>query len=103
MEHDCTFTINRELRENTYCFCYKVYWKDNFIVDSNLWRTKPFHNLKDAKAFAKKMWKEYKQHKLKPYILEKIVRSDYFKEELFYDLKKVEKEKYEYNYIRKVW
>ena len=103
MESDVTFTINRELRENTYCFCYKVYWKNNYTIDTNLWKSKCFHNFKDAKAFAKKMWKEYKQHKLKPYILETIVRSDYFKEELFYGLKIVDKDKYEYNYIRRAW
>lgn len=103
MESDVTFTINRELRENTYCFCYKVYWKDNISIDTNLWKNKCFHNFKDAKAFAKKMWKKYKQHKLKSYILEKIVRSDYFKEELFYGLKIVDKDKYEHNYLRRVW
>jgi hypothetical protein len=103
MEVDVTFTINQALRENTYCFCYKVYWKDNITIDTNLWKSKCFHNLKEAKAFAKKKWEQYKKYKLKPYILEKIVRSDYFKEELFYDLKIVDKEKYEYNYVRRAW
>ena len=103
MESEATFTINQSLRENTHCFCYRVYWKNNYTVDTNLWKSTSFYNFKDAKAFAKSMWKKYKQHKLKPYILETIVRSDYFKEELFYSLKIVDKEKYEYNYVRKVW
>ena len=103
MESEVTFSINQALRENTYCFCYRVYWKDNITIDSNLWKNKCFHSLKEAKAFAKKKWKEYNKCKLKPYILEKIVRSDYFKKELFYDLKIVDKERYEYNYIRRAW
>lgn len=102
-EIDFTMHICKETRENTYCFCYTVYWKDNISINTNLWKNKCFHNFKEAKAFAKKKWKEYNKCKLKPYILERIVRSDYFKEELFYDLKTVDKEKYEYNYIRRAW
>ena len=103
MESEVIFTINRALRENTYCFRYTVYWKNNISINTNLWKSKTFHSLKDAKLFAKKKWKEYKKCKLKPYILETIVRSDYFKEELFYSLKIVDKDKYEYNYVRRAW
>ena len=99
-----TVNINEELRNSSWCFCYNVYWKNNFNIDGIEWKYKSFHNKKDAKAFAKKMWKEYKEyHRLKPYILEKIVPCNFFKKELFLSLTIIDKDKYAWNYVRRVW
>lgn len=101
-EIDYTFKINELLRHDSWCFCYNVYWKDKLYLDSPTWRFKSFGNKRDAKNFAKKMWKENKETKLKPYILEKIVPCTIFKKELFLTLTIVNPDKYGYNYVRRI-
>ena len=102
-EIDCTMYICEEARKENWCLCYNVYWKDNLNIDMNTWKFKAFYNIKDAKKFAKKVWKQYKSTKLKPYILEKIVPCTFFKKELYLSLTQVNKDKYTYNYARRVW
>ena len=92
-----------EARRANWCLCYNVYWKDTFNIDTHMWKFKAFYNIKDAKKFAKKMWKQYKSTKLKPYILEMIVPCTFFKKEAYLNLTQINKDKYEYNYTRRVW
>ena len=103
MEKQGSVYINKEERMNMWCFCYCVFWKQKHMVERRDWYQKDFCNLKEAKAFAKKMWKEHRNSELKPYIIEMIVPCQFFKEELFSKLKKVDIEKYRYDYTRRVW
>ena len=99
-----TITLSVEAwRGSLSCFCYTVYWKDDFNVDLPTWKYKPFYNIKEAKGFAKKMWKQCTKVKLKPYILETIVPCNFFKKEVFRKLNIADRDKYKYNYIKRVW
>jgi hypothetical protein len=70
------------LRQDLWCLSYTVFWKvrENIFVPH--WKQKTFCSLKEARLFAKKMWKENKFIGLKPYILEEVVPCQVFKDEL---------------------
>jgi hypothetical protein len=100
---DFTCNVSEELRRNSWCYCYNVYWKDNRNIDAREWKCTAFYSLREAKEFAKGIWKKYKAHKLKPYILEKVVPCTFFKKDVFIALTIVDEKKFGYDYIRKVW
>ena len=93
-----------DLRNELWCFCYTVYWKDFSNIIREEWKRKQFSTKKEAIEFYKKMKKEYSLIPLKPYILEHIVPCSFFKVDLFEKgmLFIVNPEKYEYGYARKV-